>query len=91
MEALLLSTLQRGTSTARFTVEVDSQQAPVVKHPDDPGDHLKVLGGHIEPEIEGIDELGAYLLARVGGDVGVRLEEDLYCQLRGCLHDVIRG
>jgi hypothetical protein len=48
-----------------------------MQHPDDPRDCLQILLGHLEPNVERLDELGTDLFAWVGGDVGVWLEQDL--------------
>ena len=54
-----------------------------MQHPNDAADDLEIIFGNVEELIERVDEAGADLLARVTGEIGVGLEQDLAGQARG--------
>lgn len=48
-----------------------------MQHPDNLADHVEVVLWHLEPQVEGVDEVGTDLLAWDTAEVVIWLEEDL--------------
>lgn len=57
--------------------EINSQQAGAMEHRYDSVNPLQFLLGNVQPEVEGLGELGSDLLAGSGCHVCVGFEEDL--------------
>lgn len=69
-----------GEATAQLggVLDVVDEKRGLVQHADDPGNDVKARGGDVEPGIEGSDELGTEVLARVGGHVVIRTADNLF-------------
>lgn len=58
-------------------LDVVDQQRGLVEHAHDAGDGLEALGGHVEEGVEGGDDLGPKVLARVADGVLKRASDDV--------------
>lgn len=43
-----------------------------MQHVDNFGNDLQLVGGYLQPDVERGQKLAAYILARIGGDIGER-------------------